>query len=66
MRIDLAKPSDKVGEIQVKGDNVTTGYYKGTVDTKAAFTADGWLKTGDLGYLDEEGFFVYQRPEQKI
>jgi long-chain acyl-CoA synthetase len=67
LRIDLAKATDTIGEIQVKGDNVTTGYYKGTVDTKAAFTEDGWLKTGDLGYLDEEGFlFIKGRSKNLI
>ena len=44
------------GEIQVKGDNVTAGYYGDDPATKAAFTEDGWFKTGDLGYLDRDGY----------
>lgn len=43
------------GEVQIKGDNVFAGYYKDINATKAAFTEDGWFKTGDLGYIDGEG-----------
>lgn len=43
------------GEIQVKGDNVTPGYYRNEEENKKSFTEDGWFKTGDLGRLDEHG-----------
>jgi len=56
IRIHKKNESDEIGEIQVKGDQVMSGYYKSVEDSKAAFTADGWLKTGDLGYLDQDGF----------
>lgn len=47
--------SSGIGEIIVKGENVMMGYYKDPDTTEAAFTKDGWLKTGDLGYIDRDG-----------
>ena len=46
------------GEIQVKGYNVMQGYISNPEETKAAFTEDGWLKTGDLGYIREDDNLV--------
>lgn len=62
VRIDCG--SGIVGEVQVKGSNVMLGYYKNEEATSAAFTPDGWLKTGDLGFLDSEGF-LYLRGRNK-
>ncbi len=45
-----------VGEVQVKGPNVCQGYYNDPKNTAALFTEDGFLKTGDLGYLDKENY----------
>lgn len=42
------------GEIVAKGDNIMMGYFKNDELTKSVFTKDGWFKTGDLGYFDEE------------
>ena len=53
LRIANADPKTGQGEIQAKGENVMIGYYKEPEITKEAFTVDGWLKTGDLGYFDK-------------
>lgn len=45
------------GEIQIRGPNVMAGYYKAPEENARAFTADGWLHTGDLGYRDGDGFY---------
>jgi long-chain acyl-CoA synthetase len=44
------------GEIQFRGRNVMPGYYKMDQETAATFTGDGWLRTGDLGEIDQENF----------
>jgi fatty-acyl-CoA synthase len=48
-------PTGQQGEIQARGYSVMKGYYKKPAETAAAFTPDGWLKTGDAGFLREDG-----------
>ena len=67
LRIANPDPKTKLGEIQAKGENVMLGYYKEPEITKNAFTKDGWLKTGDLGYFDTDGnLFIRGRMKNMI
>jgi malonyl-CoA/methylmalonyl-CoA synthetase len=49
-------PSGEVGEIWLRGPNVTPGYWRKPKETEASF-AEGWFRTGDLGKKDEEGYY---------
>ncbi len=44
------------GELEVKGPSIFVGYWKKEDATREAFSKDGWFKTGDIGYIDEDGF----------
>lgn len=63
-KIDSEDPVNTVGEILVRGTNVMLGYYKNPEATKSCFTKDGWLRTGDLGTIDEDGF-IYIKGRSK-
>lgn len=67
VRIDSDDPQHTVGEIEARGMNLMVGYYKNESATKAAFTEDGWMKTGDLGLIDAEGnIFIKGRSKNMI
>lgn len=67
IRIDSLDPAHEVGEIQVRGANTMLGYYKNAEATAAAFTDDGWMRTGDLGVMDEKGnLFIKGRSKNMI
>ena len=67
IRIDSANPRRVLGEIQVKGDAVMLGYYNNEEATKAAFTSDGWLRTGDMGVFDNKAnLFIKGRCKNMI
>lgn len=55
---DLTEDGHITGEIQVKGDNVMLGYYNAPEANAAAFTDDGWFRTGDVGYMDKDGYIT--------
>jgi acyl-CoA synthetase (AMP-forming)/AMP-acid ligase II len=61
------QPAGTSGEIQLKGAMVMAGYWNRPEDTAAAFTEDGWLRTGDVGYIDDEGYiFIVDRVKDMV
>lgn len=64
----IADPDrDGNGEVQARGPNVFEAYRNRPQETTAAFTADGWFRTGDLGHLDDEGYlYIVGRAKELI
>ena len=60
-------PANEVGEVRVRGSSVTPGYFDNPEETGKALDQDGWLRTGDGGYLDDEGYlFLTDRIKDMI
>jgi len=60
-------PEGETGEIIVRGAQIMQGYWNRPEDTAAVLSADGWLKTGDVGYVDDEGYvFIVDRKKDMV
>ncbi len=67
LRIANPDPETGEGELQARGPNVMRGYYRDPERTDAAFTSDGWFRTGDLGFIDKRGYvFIRGRVKNMI
>jgi len=63
---DRALPDGQVGHIQISGENVTQGYYENPEANAVALTSDGWLRTGDLGVVQEGELYITGRAKEII
>ena len=63
---DRELPEDRIGHVHMTGDNVTRGYYEDPEANAAAFTADGWLRTGDLGLVHAGELYISGRAKEII
>jgi acyl-CoA synthetase (AMP-forming)/AMP-acid ligase II len=59
-----ALPENTVGHVRIRGDNVTRGYYRDAAATAAAISPDGWLNTGDLGFVSAAGLAITGRAKE--
>ena len=63
---DRELPQDRIGNVQMTGENVTRGYFEDREANAAAFTADGWLRTGDLGLMHDGDLYISGRAKEII
>jgi malonyl-CoA/methylmalonyl-CoA synthetase len=55
---DITLPAGEIGEVQLRGPNVFKGYWQQPQKTAESFTADGWFRTGDLGFREPDGYLT--------
>jgi acyl-CoA synthetase (AMP-forming)/AMP-acid ligase II/acyl carrier protein len=63
---DRPLPEGRIGHLHMRGDNVTRGYFESPEANSAAFTADGWLRTGDLALIHQGDLYVSGRAKEII
>ncbi|MGH8298884.1 MAG: non-ribosomal peptide synthetase [Steroidobacteraceae bacterium] len=63
---DRPLPEDRIGHLHMRGENVTRGYFESPEVNAAAFTADGWLRTGDLALVHQGDLYVSGRAKEII
>ena len=59
-------PPKERGELQIRGSTVFKGYWDKPEANAEVFTSDGWMKTGDVAYIDDRGISLYRRPNQRL
>lgn len=62
---NILKPGE-IGEIAIKSDNNMLGYFKDEESSKTVYTKDGYLKTGDVGYIDSDGFLYFKARKKRV
>ncbi|AFG37013.1 AMP-binding protein [Spirochaeta africana] len=66
VKIHKPDPESGVGEVWVRGPNIMQGYFEDPEETAKVLTEDGWLITGDLGYLDDDGYLFLRGRSKNV